>query len=58
MFHGQGNQHTHIMYTHIGAMRMESMYVYRKNPLVEGVNIEAARVEMYKLLAQDKYVHQ
>ena len=45
MFHGQGNQHTHIMYTHIGAMRM----VLRKNPLVEGVNTEAARVEMYKL---------
>ena len=54
MFHGQGNQHTHIMY--IGAMRMvffghESMYInpLRKNPLVEGVNTEAARVEMYKL---------
>ena len=54
MFHGQGNQHTHIMYTHIGAMRWffhESMYInpLRKNPLVEGVNTEAARVEMYKL---------
>ena len=39
-------------YTHIGAMRMVFSRVYvplRKNPLVEGVNTEAARVEMYKL---------
>ena len=38
MFHGQGNQHTHIMYTHIGAMRMvfSRVYVY-KSTQKEGV---------------------
>ena len=41
MFHG--HIHTlHIMYTHIGAMRI----VYKSTPLVEGVNTEAARVEI------------
>ena len=38
MFHGQGNLH----YVH-------TYFPLRNNPLVEGVNTEAARVEMYKL---------
>ena len=48
MFDGQGNQHTHIMYTHIGAMRMFffTSLCTETTPLVEGVNTEAARVEL------------
>ena len=46
MFHGQANQHTHIMYTHISVV-FSRVYVYKstqKEPI--GVN---TRVEMYKL---------